>query len=92
MLLMLRKQDLHVPFQHQFQGKNDELNMNSMASKDSEHVLYEPMFPGKNILLCSECPDVYTVRKMDPILRSIQRMLQTQLSMARKFTLQPYHR
>ncbi len=34
----------------------------------------------------------YTVRKMDPILRSIQRMLQTQLSMARKFTLQPYRR
>ena len=30
---------------------------------------------------------VYTVRKMDPILRSIQRMLQTQLSMVRKFTL-----
>ncbi len=29
----------------------------------------------------------YTVRKMDPILRSIQRMLQTQLSMARKFML-----
>jgi hypothetical protein len=34
----------------------------------------------------------YTVRKMDPILRSIQRMLQTQLSMARKFTVQPYRR
>ncbi len=34
----------------------------------------------------------YTVRKMDPILRSIQRMLQTQLFMARKSTLQPYRR
>ncbi len=30
---------------------------------------------------------LYTVRKMDPILRSIQRMLQTQLSMAHQFTL-----
>jgi hypothetical protein len=37
-----------------------------------------------------QCP--HTVRKMDPILRSIQRMLQTQLSMAPKFTLQLYRR
>ncbi len=36
--------------------------------------------------------DIYTVRKMDPILRWIQRRLQMQLSMARKFTLQPYRR
>jgi hypothetical protein len=34
----------------------------------------------------------YTVRKMDPILRSIQRMLQTQFSMARKFTLRQLRR
>ena len=35
---------------------------------------------------------IYTVRKMDLILRCIQRRLQMQLSMARKFTLQPYRR
>jgi hypothetical protein len=29
----------------------------------------------------------HSVRKMDPILRSIQRMLQTQITMVRKFTL-----
>jgi hypothetical protein len=34
----------------------------------------------------------YTVRKMDLLLRCIQRRLQMQLSMARKFTLQPYRR
>jgi hypothetical protein len=31
----------------------------------------------------------YTVRKMDLILRSIERMLKMQFSMARNFTLQP---
>ncbi len=31
--------------------------------------------------------EIYTVRKMDLILRSIERMLQTQLSMARRFKL-----
>jgi hypothetical protein len=35
---------------------------------------------------------LYTVRKMDLLLRCIQRRLQMQLSMARKFTLQPYRR
>jgi hypothetical protein len=34
----------------------------------------------------------YTVRKMDLILRSIERMLQTQLSMARRFKLQVLRR
>jgi hypothetical protein len=34
----------------------------------------------------------HTVRKMDLLLRCIQRRLQMQLSMARKFTLQPYRR
>jgi hypothetical protein len=38
--------------------------------------------------LCSH----YTVRKMDLILRSIERMLQTQLSMARRFKLQVLRR
>jgi hypothetical protein len=33
-----------------------------------------------------------TVRKMGLLLRCIQRRLQMQLSMARKFTLQPYRR
>jgi hypothetical protein len=33
-----------------------------------------------------------TVRKMDLILRSIERMLKMQFSMARKFTLQPLRR
>ncbi len=35
---------------------------------------------------------IHTVRKMGLILRCIQRRLQMQLSMARKFTLQPYRR
>jgi hypothetical protein len=35
-------------------------------------------------------PRVCTVRKMDLILRSIQRRPQMQFSMARKFTLQDY--
>jgi hypothetical protein len=35
---------------------------------------------------------LHTVRKMDLLLRCIQRRLQMQLSMARKFTLQPYRR
>ncbi len=35
---------------------------------------------------------VYTVRKMDLILRSIERMLQTQLSMACRFKLQVLRR
>jgi hypothetical protein len=35
---------------------------------------------------------VYTVRKMGLILRSIERMLKMQFSMARKFTLQPLRR
>jgi hypothetical protein len=34
----------------------------------------------------------HTVRKMDLILRSLERMLKTQFSMARKFTLQPLRR
>jgi hypothetical protein len=34
----------------------------------------------------------HTVRKMDLILRSIERMLQTQLSMARRFKLQVLRR
>jgi hypothetical protein len=34
----------------------------------------------------------YTVRKMGLILRSIERMLKMQFSMARKFTLQPLRR
>jgi hypothetical protein len=34
----------------------------------------------------------YTVRKIDLILRSIERMLQTQLSMARRFKLQVLRR
>jgi hypothetical protein len=37
-------------------------------------------------------PKLHTVRKMDPILRSIQRMLQTQRSMARKFMLRQLRR
>jgi hypothetical protein len=36
--------------------------------------------------------DTYTVRKMGLILRSIERMLKMQFSMARKFTLQPLRR
>ncbi len=35
---------------------------------------------------------IFTVRKMDLILRSIERMLQTQLSMARRFKLQVLRR
>jgi hypothetical protein len=35
---------------------------------------------------------LHTVRKMDLILRSIERMLQTQLSMARRFKLQVLRR
>ncbi len=37
-------------------------------------------------------PRNLTVRKMGLILRSIERMLKMQFSMARKFTLQPLHR
>jgi hypothetical protein len=37
-------------------------------------------------------PLTLTVRKMDLTLRCIQRRLQMQRSMARKFTLQPYRR
>ncbi len=36
-----------------------------------------------------KCTESYTVRKMGLILRSIERMLKMQFSMARKFTLQP---
>ncbi len=35
---------------------------------------------------------VYTVRKMDFIICSIEQMLKMQFSMARKFTLQPLRR
>jgi hypothetical protein len=35
---------------------------------------------------------LYTVRKMGLILRSIERMLKMQFSMAHKFTLQPLRR
>jgi hypothetical protein len=34
----------------------------------------------------------HTVRKMGLILRSVERMLKMQFSMARKFTLQPLRR
>ncbi len=34
----------------------------------------------------------YTVRKMDLILRSLERMLKMQFSMARNFTLHPLRR
>jgi hypothetical protein len=47
--------------------------------------------------LCGRCLSVcylppYTVRKMGLILRSIERMLKMQFSMARKFMLQPLRR
>jgi hypothetical protein len=45
----------------------------------------------KKVAISSICTP-YTVRKMGLILRSIERMLKMQFSMARKFTLQPLHR
>jgi hypothetical protein len=47
---------------------------------------------GNGLVLALNRGRGHTVHKMDLILRCIQRRLQMQLSMARKFTLQPYRR
>ncbi len=54
---------------------------------NSEKTVSGAFFPLVNLGLISVSAHMYTVRKNDIILRSIERMLQTQLSMARKFPL-----
>jgi hypothetical protein len=53
---------------------------------------YAPLLLTPFILPSFSLTLAYTVRKMDLILRSIERMLQTQLSMARRFKLQVLRR
>jgi hypothetical protein len=54
---------------------------------------HQTLYPRYAFLLLSAIfYSLYIVRKMDLILRSIERMLKTQLSMARNFTLQPLRR